>query len=114
VPESELTTDNWADRFSRAMGRFVPDAITASILLILVLFAAALALGNSVEATADAYYRGLWMLLPFTMQMTLIIVLSSVLGFTPVFRKAVVALSRLPKTANQVLIVAVLLAGLLS
>jgi short subunit fatty acids transporter len=42
------------------------------------------------------------MLLPFTMQMTLIIVLSSVLGSTPVFRKVVISLSRLPKTTNQV------------
>ena len=46
----------------------------------------ALALGNSPGKTLDAYYQGLWMLLPFTMQMTLIIVLSSVLGATPFFK----------------------------
>jgi short-chain fatty acids transporter len=108
------TGESWADRFSRAMGRLVPDAITASILLLLLLFGVALALGNSLTATADAYYRGLWMLLPFTMQMTLIIVLSSVLGQTGVFRKTVIALSRLPRTANQVVIVSVLLGALLS
>lgn len=104
----------WIDRFARVMARFVPDAITACVLLMIILVAVALALGNSPGKVIDAYYQGLWMLLPFTMQMTLIIVLSSVLGSTPVFRKAVIALSRLPRTTNQVVAVGVLLTALLS
>ena len=93
---------NWLDRFAQVMGRFVPDAITACVILLVLLFATALVLGNSLSKTMEAYYQGLWMLLPFTMQMTLIITLSSVLASTPLFRKAVIALSRIPKTANQV------------
>lgn len=54
------------------------------------------------------------MLLPFTMQMTLILVLSSVLGATPLFRKIVLALSRKPDTAFQVIVFSVLLAAGLS
>jgi short-chain fatty acids transporter len=42
------------------------------------------------------------MLLPFTMQMALILVLSSTLGAAPVFRRAVARLSRLPRTQGQV------------
>src|SRR5215510_15436511 len=100
---------NWLDRFAQVMGRFVPDAITACVMLLILLFGVALALGNSLTKTMEAYYQGLWMLLPFTMQMTLIIVLSSVLGSTPFFRGTVVKLSRIPKTANQVVLIAVLL-----
>src|SRR5262249_60889307 len=91
----------WLDRFAHVMGRFVPDAITACVMLLVLLFAVALALGNSLSKTMEAYYQGLWMLLPFPMQLTLIITLSSVLASTPTFRKAVIALSRIPKTANQ-------------
>lgn len=109
-----MTQETWADRFARVVGRFVPDAITAAIFLLVALFLAALAVGNSFSATMDAWYRGLWMLLPFTMQMTLIITLSAVLGQTSVFRRSVAALSRLPKTANQVVILAILLNGGLS
>jgi short-chain fatty acids transporter len=105
---------NWLDRFAQVMGRFVPDAITACVILLVLLFAAALALGNSLSKTMEAYYQGLWMLLPFTMQMTLIITLSSVLASTPLFRRAVVALSRMPGTKNQVVIVAVLMTALAS
>ena len=102
---------NWLDRFAQVMGRFVPDAITACVMLLVLLFAIALALGNSLSKTMEAYYQGLWMLLPFTMQMTLIITLSSVLASTPMFRKGVVALSQIPKTRNQVIITSVLLAA---
>ncbi|MGH9802918.1 MAG: TIGR00366 family protein, partial [Blastocatellia bacterium] len=72
-----MTEESWADRFARVMGRVVPDAITAAIFLLAVLFGAAIAAGNSFSTTMDAWYRGLWMLLPFTMKMTLIITLSS-------------------------------------
>ncbi len=105
---------NRLDRFAQVMGRFVPDAITACVILLVLLFATALALGNSLSKTMDAYYQGLWMLLPFTMQMTLIIVLSSVLASTPLFRKAVVGLSQIPKTANQVVTLGVLMTAIAS
>lgn len=94
--------------FARVMGRFVPDAITASVILLLLLGGMALGMDNSPGKTLDAYYQGLWMLLPFTMQMTLIIVLSSVLGATPFFKMAITRLSRVPKTQFQVIALSVL------
>ncbi len=106
--------DAWLTRFSQLMARLVPDAITSSIFLLAFLFVVALVIGNTVTTTLDAYYRGLWMLLPFTMQMTLILVLSSVLGATPLFKKIVLALSRQPRTASQVIVFSVLLAAGLS
>jgi short-chain fatty acids transporter len=105
---------NRLDRFAQVMGRFVPDAITACVMLLGSLFVTALALGNSLSKTMEAYYQGLWMLLPFTMQMTLIITLSSVLASTPLFKKAVVALSQIPKTTNQVVAAGVLMTALAS
>ncbi len=104
----------WLDRFAQIMARFVPDAITACVMLMIGLLALALVLGNPFGKVVDAYYQGLWMLLPFTMQMSLIIVLSSVLGLTPFFRKTILALSRVPKTTNQAVIIAALLAAVLS
>jgi short-chain fatty acids transporter len=102
----------WLDSFAKIMGRLVPDAITACVVLMLVLALAALGLGTAPSALMDAYYRGLWMLLPFTMQMTLIIVLSSALGSTPFFRAAIRKLARLPRTTNQVVTLAVLITGI--
>ncbi len=99
---------SWIDTFSRLVERLVPDAITTSVILMIVVSIISLSIGNSVIATIDAYYRGLWMLLAFTMQMTLILVLSLILASTKVFRKTVVWLSRIPRTTVQVVALAVL------
>jgi short-chain fatty acids transporter len=98
----------WVDRLARAMERVVPDAITTSILLLIVMFALSLFVGADVPAAMDAYYRGLWNLLTFTMQMTLILVLSLILGATPTFRRIIASVSRLPRTRVQVVVLAVL------
>ena len=108
VIEERAAKPGVLELFARVMGRFVPDAITASVILLLILACMALAMGNSASKTLDAYYQGLWMLLPFTMQMTLIIVLSSVLGATPFFKTAITRLSRLPKTQFQAVALSVL------
>ena len=89
---------DWLTRFSQAIGRVIPDAMSTAVGMLLLLGVGALAIGNSGAAVMDAFYRGLWMLLPFTMQMALILVLSSTLGAAPVFRQAVARLSRLPRT----------------
>lgn len=101
-------------RFATLVGRLIPDAISTSVALLVLVFGAALLLGNSIGTAMDAYYRGLWMLLPFTMQMTLILVLSSTLGASPFFKRLVLALSRAPRDLNQVLALAILLSAGLS
>lgn len=108
VTEEAESRTSKLEIFARVMGRFVPDAITASVILLLILTVMSLAMGNTAGKTMDAYYQGLWMLLPFTMQMTLIIVLSSVLGATPVFKTAITGLSRMPKTKFQAIALSVL------
>src|SRR4029450_2384196 len=101
-------------RFAETVGNLVPDATPASVLLLLVVAGAALSFGTPPEAVVDAYYRGLWMLLPFTMQMTLILVLSAVVSATPFFRRLVVAFARKPRTLTQVIVFSVLLDALAS
>lgn len=105
---------DWLTRFSQALGRVIPDAMSTAVGMLLLLGAGALAIGNSGAAVMDAFYRGLWMLLPFTMQMTLILVLSSTLGAAPVFRQAVARLSRLPRTQGQVFALSCLVVGCLA
>src|SRR5262245_45551092 len=101
----------WVEKLAIVMERVVPDATTTSILLMLVLIAIALGIGTPLSTTVDAYYRGLWNLLAFTMQMTLILVLSLILGATPFFKRLIIAVSRLPRTVPQVVTGAVLTSG---
>ncbi len=96
------------------MERIVPDAITTSIILLLVLFIISVSIGTSVAATVDAYYRGLWMLLAFTMQMTLILLLSLVIAAAPDFKKLIVSVSRIPRTTTQVVALSALFVASIS
>ena len=107
-PPAVLPPEGVIDRLARFMELVVPDAITTCIVLMVGLFALSLALGATLTTTMDAYYRGLWSLLAFTMQMTLILVLSLILAATPVFKGAILSMSRLPKTQAQVVALAVL------
>jgi short-chain fatty acids transporter len=102
---------SWMDTMAKIAERYVPDAITTAIILMVILGALSLMLGNTVTETVDAYYRGLWMLLAFTMQMTLILTLSLVLADSPLFKNGVIRLSRLPRTPAQVVIGSVLLSA---
>lgn len=101
-------------RFTQAAGDCVPDATAMAVMLLVVLVVASLGLGNGPAATADAFYRGLWMLLAFSMQMTLLLVLSAVLSRTSLFRTIVLRLARLPRNRGQVVLVAVALNAALS
>jgi short-chain fatty acids transporter len=98
-------------RYPDLISRLVPDAVTTAVLLTVTMVALALVLGNPVSRAMDAYHQGLWMLLPFTMQMTLIIVLSSALAATPLFRRGIAALARIPKSPKQVVALAFLANG---
>ena len=102
------------ERFSLWMGRAVPDAITASVLFLFVVAAAALVIGTPGRVVMDAYYRGLWMLLPFTMQMTLIILLGSALSVSPIVRRTVGSAARLPASAAGVVTAVVLFGAAVS
>jgi short-chain fatty acids transporter len=99
------------ERFSLWMGRTVPDAISASVIFLVIVAVAALLIGTPVDGVMSAYYRGLWMLLPFTMQVTLIVVLGSALSSSPLIRRMVGTVARLPKSAGGVVTAVVLLSA---
>jgi short-chain fatty acids transporter len=101
-----LATDRLT-RFADTVGGLIPDAMSTSIALLVLVGVSALAMGSGAGETAGAYHRGLWMLLPFTMQMTLILVLSSSLSASPYFKRAIRRLSRLPRSRAGVLAAAI-------
>lgn len=102
------------ERFADAAEKVVPDAISSAVFMVLILFVFAVSIGVPVEKTGDAFYKGFWMLLAFTMQMTLIITLSSVFGQAPLFRKVIMYLARIPQSPFQVIAVATLLTCVLA
>ncbi len=101
------------ERFAGSVEKYVPDAITSSVFMVIILFIFATLIGVPVSKTIDAYYKGLWMLLAFTMQMTLIITLAAVFGSSPVFRRGIKALAVIPKSQFGVVTLATLVTAVL-
>lgn len=109
-----MAQDGTLNRYARAMARWVPDALSTAVFMLVVLVLVALALGNSLTTTLDAWYRGLWMLLPFTMQVTLVLLLGTVLASTTLFRRLILAVSGKPSTVTQVIVCSVLVVAAIS
>lgn len=97
-----------ARAFASVVEKVIPDTITSAVGMVLLLFLFATIIGVPLAKTVEAYYKGLWMLLTFTMQMTLIITLSAVVGASPIFKRLIKALSKLPSSQYQVVVLAVL------
>jgi short-chain fatty acids transporter len=109
APESAIAVDEpgplgrAAQRFTELSERYVPDAfVFALAATVIVFFAGWLAAGASPGEVVDAWGRGFWELISFTLQMALVIITGSVLASTgPVrgFIRAVAARPRTPRGA---------------
>ena len=89
-------------RFTAWAERWLPDAFVFALLATLLVFAAGLAVAHAgPEDLVTSWGRGFWELVPFTMQMALIIVTGYVLASSRPVALAIAALARLPRTARQ-------------
>jgi len=79
--------------------RWVPDAFVFAIVATVIVFAGAtLGVRAAPLAVVDAWGKGFWDLLPFTMQMALVIVSGYVLASAPPVYRLIAALARAPST----------------
>src|SRR5438552_15724010 len=87
VARFALALTDWAERW-------VPDAfIFALLATFLVLGAAATTTGSTIAAIVDAWGRGFWELIPFTLQMSLIIITGHVLATSPPMGRVIRAIA---------------------
>ena len=86
-------------RFTAWAERWLPDAFVFALLATLVVFVAGLAVAHAAPGgLVTSWGHGFWELVPFTMQMALIIVTGYVLASSRPVALAIAALARLPRT----------------
>src|SRR6185295_1162439 len=79
--------------------RWVPDAFIFALIGTLVVFVAALAATPATMVqVVDAWGRGFWELIPFTLQMALIIITGHVLATSPPMGRLIRAIASWPRT----------------
>jgi short-chain fatty acids transporter len=92
VARVALALTDWTERW-------VPDAfIFALIATVLVIVAALTATPASVAQTIDAWGRGFWDLIPFTLQMALVIITGHVLASSPPMGRVIRMIASWPRT----------------
>ena len=79
--------------------RWIPDAfIFALVGTLVVVVAGVTATPSTLPQVVDAWGRGFWELIPFTLQMSLVIITGHVLATSPPMRRAIRALAALPQS----------------
>jgi short-chain fatty acids transporter len=79
--------------------RWIPDAFVFALLATLIVFAAALAATRAtLFETIDAWGRGFWELIPFTMQMALVIITGHVLATSKPIGRIIRTLASWPRS----------------
>src|SRR4029078_6593709 len=91
--------------------RWIPDAFIFALLATILVFGAALIwTPSSPRQVVDAWGKGFWDLIPFTLQMALIIITGHVLATSAPMGKAIRAIASWPTTPNAAVSLATLFA----
>jgi len=107
--------ETWVERFglalSRNVERWMPDPLIFALILVLITILMAIVIMKPYEVMSppkimewlfvNAFYRGLWSLLAFAMQMSLILVTGFAIAYHPIVYRGLVWLARKPKTTKQ-------------
>src|SRR5206468_9086157 len=104
-PEARLRESTFA-RIGLAMAgwseRWFPDPLVFALAGIVIVFIFGLILGESPAKLAIAGGKSFWSLVPFTMQMVMIIIGGYVVASAPQVSAAIRALARLPQSGRAV------------
>jgi short-chain fatty acids transporter len=78
--------------------RWFPDAFVFALIALVVVFLAGLTLGTPVKNLVQYFGQGFWSLIPFTMQMAIIIIGGYVVATSPPVYALICRLARIPRT----------------
>lgn len=98
--DKEGVLSSIALRFTAWSERWIPDAFVFALLATALVFALGLGTSASAPALVESWGRGFWELLPFTMQMVLVIVTGYVLATSRPIGWCIERLAELPRTAR--------------
>ena len=81
--------------------RWFPDAFVFALLALIVVFLAGMLAGSRFRDLVDYFGQGFWSLIPFTMQMAMIIIGGYVVAVSPPVSRIIQRLSRIPRTPRH-------------
>jgi short-chain fatty acids transporter len=101
--QASATLERFALHCCNWSQRWIPDAFVFAAAAVLVVAVVAILAGASPAGAARAFGDGFWSLIPFTMQMTFIIIGGYVVASSPPAARLIDRLASVPKTARGAL-----------
>lgn len=80
--------------------RWFPDAFVFALIALVIVFLAGLALGTPLRDLLQFFGNGFWSLIPFTMQMAIIIIGGYVMATSPPVYRLICRLARIPQSTR--------------
>jgi short-chain fatty acids transporter len=90
----------WGSMLTNLSEQWFPDAFVFALLVTVIVFLAGWALGSPVANLVNYFGEGFWSLVPFTMQMVMIILGGYVVASSPPVCRIICRLSKVPTTAR--------------
>ncbi len=90
-----------AVRMTALAERWLPDAFVFALVGTITVVLAAFATGMQPDAVATSWGSGLWSLIPFTLQMAMIVIGGTVVATAPPLARLIERLARLPRSPRQ-------------
>ncbi len=105
IPESSPTVANGFSRLAVRMAdwaeRWFPDAFVFALGAIVIVFLGALFVGETPNNVAKYFGDGFWQLIPFTLQMAMVIIGGYVVASSPPVGRVIQGLARIPRTPRS-------------
>jgi len=102
---AESAQETWSVRFALACAhwaeRWFPDAWVFAALGVMVVTVAAWGIGVPLQDTSKAFGQGFWSLIPFTMQMTFVVIGGYVVASSAPATRLIEHLARLPRNGRS-------------
>ena len=96
--QSEGRLAHWGLAIANWTERWFPDPFVFALLGVAVVFVIGMAVGETPASLAIQAGKSFWSLVPFTMQMVMVIIGGYVVSSTPAVSRAIRALAKIPKT----------------
>lgn len=107
--------NNFGLRIAETISRWIPDSFLFTIILTLIAALGAIFIqGSNLFELLKHWYNGMWSILTFAAQLSITLVLSTVVGKTPAVLKILKIIASIPKTPSQAVIFNSVVMGLLS
>lgn len=99
----------FSKRFQFAADRIIPNSFVFSVILTFIVAIMAFAMtAASVLDLVGYWYNGLWSMLTFAFQMTIMVVITSAVAKAPVIEKQLSKIARIPKTPRAAYLVLII------